>query len=181
VTGPLGAGRVGKTKTPAPRCAEAVPALRLLHRATRNELARDDPYSPLVIRQQQVAIDVELARRLRPGTEPRSGGLPETLRLALDWIERNPASTRPVADLCDRLDLSPARLNRLFRKHLGQSPLDAVNARKIMLATHRLQSGDAVKRVALDLGYRHVHDFSRFYKRQTGRAPSRIVAGGKGD
>jgi len=153
---------------------EAIPALRLLHRATRNELARDDAYSPLAIRQKQTDLDIAWARRIGRGVAPVNETFPEPLRLALDWIDRNSASTRPVADLCDRLDLSPARLNRLFQKHLGQTPLDAVNTRKIKLATQRLQSGEAVKRVALDLGYRHVHDFSRFYKHQTGTLPSQI-------
>lgn len=158
---------------------EAIPPLRLLHRATRNELARNDAYSPLAIRQKQTELDIELARRVGHDTDQETELPSGDLKLALNWIDQNPASTRPVADLCDRLDLSPARLNRLFKKHLSQTPLDAINARKIKLATQRLQSGEAVKRVALDLGYRHVHDFSRFYKRQTGRTPSRIVANGK--
>lgn len=96
------------------------------------------------------------------------------LRIALEWMRTHPASTRPVADLCDRLGVSPATLARLFKKNLGHTPMEHYNRLKIDIATHRLRAGEMVKRVALDLGYRHVHDFSRFFRRRTGINPARI-------
>ncbi len=154
--------------------AETIAALQRMHRATRNELARADKYSPIAIGKIQTDVDVALARsKKRRATEPGLG-LPENLRLALGWIQNNYASTRPVADLCDRLELSPANLARLFRRHLGRTPQDFINERKIHEATKRLQSGDAVKMVAHDMGYRHSHDFSRFYHQKTGINPSTL-------
>lgn len=153
---------------------EANAALAALHRTSRNELARRDAYSTLAVRQKQTDLDIEIARRTAQDS-PKESELPETLCTALDWIESHPDSTRPVADLCDRLDLSPSRLVRLFKRHLGSLPLHYVNSHKVRLATRRLQAGEPVKSIALDLGYRHVHDFSRFYRQQTGQSPSEIV------
>mgnify|MGYP006430378549 CR=1 FL=1 len=157
---------------------EAVEALAALHRATRNELARRDAYSALALRQKQTDLDIAIARRIAPKSTSPESDLPETLRLALEWIDSHPGSTRPVADLCDRLALSPSRLARLFKRHFGSTPLQYVNTHKSRLATRRLQAGEPVKSVALDLGYRHVHDFSRFFRHQTGRRPSDLVRAG---
>ncbi|EIQ00973.1 DNA-binding domain-containing protein, AraC-type [Opitutaceae bacterium TAV1] len=154
--------------------AETMATLQRLHRATRNELARADQYSPLALGKLQTELDIELARSREIAHADARARLPEKLRLALDWIEHHPASTRPVADLCDRLEMEPSNLARLFRRHLGRSPQDIVNEHKIRAATWRLQAGDPVKNVALDLGYRHIHDFSRFYRLKTGNTPSSL-------
>jgi transcriptional regulator GlxA family with amidase domain len=153
---------------------EAISRLLLIHRATRSELSRSDAFSALAIRAKQTELDVELARSIVRQTCPAEARLPGALRMALDWIENNLNSARPVADLCDRLEIGKAQIVRLFKNHFNQTPLEFINAQKVRFATRRLSSGQPVKAVAIDLGYLHVHDFSRFYRSQTGQRPSSV-------
>jgi len=45
----------------------------------------------------------------------------------------------------------------------------------LRFAARRLQADEPVKSIALDLGYRHGHDFSRFYRQQTGHRLSELT------
>lgn len=141
-----------------------------IHRNIRRELARGDDLSGTAIRQQRVELDILIARTV--SATHNSTHMPDRLLMALDWMQSNAASTRPVADLGDLLGLSPATLTRTFKKHLGHPPMEHFNRLKAETATRRLRMGDSVKTIAIDLGYRHPHDFSRFYRQQTGQSPS---------
>jgi len=153
------------------RVTPAVAAsLQLLHRSLRGELARHDEFTPLAVNAKQTELDILLARELTAPNPPSR--LPPLLQQAADWIRRYPGAQRPVADLCDRFDISSGRLTRLCREHLNTTPFELVNRAKVDFARTALAAGSPVKAVAHDLGYRHAHDFTRFYRLQTGTTPS---------
>jgi len=148
--------------------------LQLHHRSLRGELARRDAFTAMAVAAKQTELDILLARELT--TRPGRSKLPPLLQQAVEWIETHPGSQRPVADLCDRLDISPATLGRLTRTHLRTTPLELVNRAKIEFARRALAAGSPVKAVAHDLGYRHAHDFSRFFRARTGTRPAECLA-----
>lgn len=153
---------------------DTISRLLLIHRATRSELSRSDAFSALAIRTKQTELDIELARSISRASDPEEARLPGELWMAVDWIEKNLNSARPVADLCDRLEIGKAQIVRLFKQYFNQTPLEFINRQKVRFATRRLLSGQPVKAVAIDLGYLHVHDFSRFYRTRTGQRPGSV-------
>lgn len=146
-----------------------------LHRITRGEMSRSDAYTLESLALIQRRLDIALARCLRVSDpEELHSGPTESL---IQWMQAHLHSTRPVADLADWCQLSPQSLRRQFVKTVGVSPLSYFNQLKAEEATRLLLSGETVKAVAYKLGYRHVHDFSRFYQNHTGNLPSQVRAG----
>ena len=86
-------------------------------------------------------------------------------RPALHFLRHNPAALQPVKRLCEYLQVSPAAVRELFRRHLGRSPQAVALEVRMQHARGRLAGGVAVKQIAFELGYRHANDFSRAYKR----------------
>ena len=92
------------------------------------------------------------------------------MNLAVQYLKHNPAELQPVKKLCEYLQVSPTTLRQLFLKHLNRSPQDFALEQRMRLADRLLHSKRcSVKEVAFRLGYRHANDFSRAYKRFSGR------------
>ncbi len=143
-----------------------------LHRLTRGEVSRPDPFSLAAMRALKTTLDVRLARSRIGATFVETDAA--AVENMIEWMRSHLNSTRPVADLCDWSGFAAQSLRRQFMDATGVSPLVCFNRLKAEEATRRLLAGDSVKAVAYQLGYRHVHDFSRFYQNQTGNLPSRI-------
>ena len=97
----------------------------------------------------------------------------ENLRLldnALTLIRRNLADPElGVAFLCERLNLSPATLNRLFRQRLDCSPGRVILDRRLRLGMGLLAGSDqSIAEIAGKCGFRNSKTFSRFIRRATG-------------
>lgn len=58
---------------------------------------------------------------------------------------------RKLAKLCG---MSDRQLQRYFRTRFKRSPQDWLNERRVLAAQRLLLSGDPVKKVSLDLGYK---------------------------
>lgn len=172
-------------RTP-PRCAEcATPAdgwrefaadatlqraLQHAHALCRAEVEQPTTLTKPTLEHARLHIDLAIARSLQPRPVAPDPAL--RLELALRWLTENLATPNPVAVLCEYLQVSPVTLNRLFRAHLRES-VAAHHARLRMERAKRLlASGLTVKEVAFAVGYRHANDFSRAFKRFTGRSPA---------
>ncbi|MDV7394884.1 helix-turn-helix transcriptional regulator, partial [Arthrospira platensis SPKY1] len=71
----------------------------------------------------------------------------------------------PMSALADYLGVSPMGLQRLFKRHTGDSPGSVFHKMRMQAAQERLKKGDeSVKAVGLSFGYRHAGDFTRAYK-----------------
>ena len=70
-------------------------------------------------------------------------------------------NSRELAKLCR---LSTRQLQRDFRRVLGCSPQRWLNQQRILAAQRSLLSGEQVKKVALELGYKHVSNFCQHFK-----------------
>jgi AraC-like DNA-binding protein len=145
--------------------------LQQIHSLCRRELEKPDALSALVLEELRFRMDVAIARFKVPNRSALEPAL--RLELALRWLAQNVREPNPVARLCEYLQVSAVTLNRLFRTHLGES-VAAYHTRIRMERAGQLlkPDGAAVKEVAYELGYLHANDFSRAFKKFTGRNPS---------
>jgi len=145
--------------------------LQQIHLLCRRELEKPDALSALALEELRFRMDVVIARfktsnRLAPEPALR-------LELALRWLAQNVRERNPVASLCEYLQVSAVTLNRLFQAHLRESVASYHTRLRMERAGQLLNSdGVAVKEVAYELGYVHANDFSRAFKKFTGRNPS---------
>lgn len=145
--------------------------LQQIHSLCRRELEKPDALSALALEELRFRMDVAISRFKTPN---RSAPEPAfRLELALRWLAQNVRERNPVAPLCEYLQVSAVTLNRLFQTHLRES-VAAYHTRVRMERAGQLlkEKAVAVKEVAYELGYRHPNDFSRAFKKFSGRKPS---------
>jgi AraC-like DNA-binding protein len=145
--------------------------LQQIHSLCRRELEKPDSLSALALEELRFRMDISIARFEAPRPSAPEPAL--RLELALRWLAQNMQERNPVAPLCEYLQVSPVTLNRLFRTHLHES-VAAHHTRVRMQRARQLleKEGAAVKEVSYELGYVHANDFSRAFKKYTGRNPS---------
>lgn len=143
----------------APRRVEG--AMRRIDR-----LMRDKPEG-FTLELSRLAYDLLL--ELGRSTTPQ---YPTPVRAAVEFIQQN--LDRPVSsrEICERTGLSPTHFNRLFRKHLGTSPVSYFIAQRMAWARHLLTATAlSVKEIALTVGYDDPLYFSARFKRHVGLSP----------
>jgi len=146
--------------------------LKKIHALCRRELEKPDALSALALEELRFRMDVAISRFKAAKSSAPEPAL--RLELALRWLGQNVRECNPVASLCEYLQVSPVTLNRLFRRHLGESAAAHHTRIRMERAGELLKKdGVSVKEVAYELGYLHANDFSRAFKRFTGRNPSR--------
>ncbi len=79
--------------------------LEQLHTLCRQEVERPDELTKLAIEQLHIAIDVTVARLIRPKTQPPEPSV--RMELAIRWTAQNLAERNPVRALCEYLQVSP--------------------------------------------------------------------------
>ncbi len=110
-----------------------------------------------------VANTVPTPTRLRPQQQI------ERFRALLDSHCRQ---RLPVTHYAHALGLTAGQLTRLCHQVLGQSSLQAINARSLHEAQRELvYSKLSIKQVAAELGFVDEAYFGRFFKKQTGQRP----------
>jgi AraC-like DNA-binding protein len=98
-------------------------------------------------------------------------GPPELERMK-EYIEFHMAEPVSLSDLATFARLSPSTVGRLFRQHLGTTPVTWILRVKVerarrLLRTRRL----TVEEVAAEVGFTDPYYFSRCFKKQTGQTP----------
>jgi AraC-like DNA-binding protein len=92
---------------------------------------------------------------------------PAVKQLMLFFFERHQVAA--LARLCD---MSASHFTRTFRAAFGTSPIDWLRRRRITEAQRLLvESDDAIKRIAEQVGYGDRFFFSRDFKKLTGQTP----------
>ncbi len=98
--------------------------------------------------------------------------LPEKLTRVLRYVGSNQNKQLTVGGICRDVGLSRSSLVRLFRDHLGRSPLQYVLEQKIELSKSLIASGRfSLKEIAYKLGYTSQTYFSRQFTQLTGQSP----------
>ncbi|MGZ5986345.1 MAG: bifunctional transcriptional activator/DNA repair enzyme AdaA, partial [Caulobacteraceae bacterium] len=117
--------------------------------------------------------------RCRPETAPDVGawrGSSNTVNRALALIEQGALDDgRDLAALGERLGVGERQLRRLFRQHLGASPLSVAQTRRVHLAKQLLhETRLPMAEVALASGFGSVRRFNETFQALFARPPSAL-------
>jgi AraC family transcriptional regulator, regulatory protein of adaptative response / DNA-3-methyladenine glycosylase II len=114
--------------------------------------------------------------RCRPETAPDLGawrGTSNTVSRALALIELGALNEASVDDLAGRLGVGERQLRRLFRQHLGASPIAVAQTRRILLAKQLIhETRLPMAEIAFAAGFGSVRRFNEAFRALFGRAPS---------
>ena len=116
--------------------------------------------------------------RCRPETAPEMGawrGTSNTVSRALSMIELGALDEGNVEELAERLGLGERQLRRLFREHLGASPVSVAQTRRVLLAKQLIhETRLPLTEVAFASGFGSVRRFNETFSALFGRAPGEL-------
>ena len=99
---------------------------------------------------------------------------PAALSKALTYIRQNYNQKISLEQLCEHSNVSPQHMIRLFKKHLGTTPVKYINHLKVLHAIDILRSSDrSIKEIAYGLGFENPHYFSRLFAKEESLSPSK--------
>jgi AraC family transcriptional regulator of adaptative response / DNA-3-methyladenine glycosylase II len=128
--------------------------------------------------EEAVAAGFRACLRCRPETAPGTpawNGTSTTVSRALRLITEGVLQAENVAGVAERLGVSARHLNRLFRVHLGSSPIAVARAWRLHFAKQLISDTDLpMFRVALASGFRSVRRFNDSIRKLYGRTPSEL-------
>lgn len=70
--------------------------------------------------------------------------------------------------------VSVRQLQRVFHKNFRRTPQEWLNEQRILAVKQALLQGDSVKKVALEMGFKHSSHLCRQFKMLTGTTPSQF-------
>lgn len=116
--------------------------------------------------------------RCRPEASPDLGawrGTSNTVSRALALIEAGAMDDGDVDALASRLGVGERQLRRLFRQHLGASPVSVAQTRRVLLAKQLIQETRLpMSEVALASGFGSVRRFNETFLQLFGRPPGEL-------
>lgn len=116
--------------------------------------------------------------RCRPETAPDLGawrGTSNTVARALALIEAGALDEGDVEALGDRLGVGARQLRRLFRKHLGASPVAVAQTARVLLAKQLIHDTDLpMAEVAFAAGFGSVRRFNETFQALYQRPPGAL-------
>lgn len=122
--------------------------------------------------------------RCRPEISPDSAawrGSSNTVSRALALIEAGALDDGSIEQLADRLGVGGRQLRRLFRQHLGASPVTVAQTRRVHLAKQLIHDTDlSMTEVALASGFGSIRRFNETFQRLFRRPPASLRRGGRG-
>jgi AraC-like DNA-binding protein len=115
----------------------------------------------------------DLAIRAEPQRVRLARKVTEVARLA-----ETDRSLRRLADLCDRADIGPRQLQRLFLEYAGVPPVWVLRRYRLIDAAEAVKDGQQVSwaTIAADLGYADQAHLSRDFRAAIGKTPSAYAA-----
>ncbi len=107
-----------------------------------------------------------------PCIAARLGTRNENLLRAIEWIEDNFQTESGIGNLYDAVGVSPRQIQRLFRDHVGLSPLKYMKERRLRHARALLAETDmSVVQIAALCCYETTTYFSADFRRRYGVSP----------
>jgi AraC family transcriptional regulator of adaptative response / DNA-3-methyladenine glycosylase II len=116
--------------------------------------------------------------RCRPETAPDLGawrGTSNTVARALALIELGALDAGNLEALAERLGVGERQLRRLFREHLGASPIGVAQTRRVLLAKQLIhETRLPMTEIAFASGFSSVRRFNETFRALFGRAPGAL-------
>ncbi len=123
--------------------------------------------------------------RCRPETSPDLGawrGTSNTVSRALALIEAGALDETDVEGLAGRLGVGARQLRRLFRQHLGASPIAVAQTRRVLLAKQLIhETRLPMAEVALAAGFGSIRRFNETFQALYARPPQALRRARSGD
>jgi AraC family transcriptional regulator, regulatory protein of adaptative response / DNA-3-methyladenine glycosylase II len=123
--------------------------------------------------------------RCRPETAPYMGawrGTSNSVSRGLALIELGALDEVGVDALAGRLGLGERQLRRLFRQHLGASPIAVAQARRVLLAKQLIHETQLpMSEIAFAAGFGSIRRFNETFSTLFGRAPGELRDASKPD
>mgnify|MGYP001985436259 FL=1 len=118
--------------------------------------------------------------RCRPESAPQSpawNGTLSTVVRAIRLIETGALNGGHVGALAERLGISERHLSRLFRKHVGASPLQTARTLRLQHAKRLLDTSELkIADIAFEAGFGSVRQFNATFAEKYRSVPSRYRA-----
>ncbi|MGC1407660.1 MAG: AlkA N-terminal domain-containing protein [Acetobacteraceae bacterium] len=122
--------------------------------------------------------------RCRPETAPDLAawhGTSNTVSRALALIEMGALDEGDIAGLAERLGVGARQLHRLFRQHLGASPLAVAQTRRILLAKQLIhETSLRMSEIAMASGFGSIRRFNETFHALYQRPPGALRRGSGG-
>jgi AraC family transcriptional regulator of adaptative response / DNA-3-methyladenine glycosylase II len=119
--------------------------------------------------------------RCRPEVSPELAfwrGSSNTVSRALALIESGGLDDDDVEGLANRLGVGARQLRRLFRQHVGASPIAVAQTRRVLLAKQLIhETSLPMAEVALASGFNSVRRFNETFRDLFGRPPAELRRG----
>lgn len=116
--------------------------------------------------------------RCRPESSPDLDawrGTSATVSRGLKLIEGGALDGGDVASLADRLEIGDRQLRRLFRQHVGATPIAVAQTRRVLLAKQLIHQTDlSMIDVAMASGFNSVRRFNETFQQLYRRPPSQL-------
>jgi len=114
--------------------------------------------------------------RCRPETAPFCpawNGTRTTVGRALKLIEGGVLDDKGVDELAGRLGIGPRHLSRLFRRHLGASPVQTAMTLRLHRAKHLVEDTDLrITEIAFQVGFKSLRRFNAAFAELYQQPPS---------
>ncbi|MGL5695182.1 MAG: helix-turn-helix domain-containing protein, partial [Peptostreptococcaceae bacterium] len=95
-------------------------------------------------------------------------------RDAANYIHFNLSSNLTVSNIADYLCITPNYLYRIFKKEYNTSVIDYINKKRIKESIKLMKENDMqIQEIAEKVGFNDISYFSRLFKREIGRSPSK--------
>src|SRR3990170_3222502 len=116
--------------------------------------------------------------RCRPETAPELAawrGTSNTVSRALALIDAGALDEEGLDRLAERLGVGERQLRRLFRQHLGASPVSVAQTRRVLLAKQLIHETQLpMAEVALASGFGSIRRFNETFLQMFGRSPATL-------
>jgi AraC-like DNA-binding protein len=162
------------------------PGLVAAHRAFAAAAAGMDRLERSLNGQVVAALAMLAMRRTLP--DDRRSLLDDThrislrLRPALEYIDQHLAETIAISDLARLLDCGEDHCTRLFRRHLGQTPIAYIISRRVQRAGMLMtDTGLGLSAIARLCGFANRQYLGRQFQRHLGVAPTRFRIAAHGE
>jgi AraC-like DNA-binding protein len=136
-------------------------------------LMQDRPANTPALVHASIARLIALAFSCRQRQTPAEPQSPAVLHRAIEQMKLFYFQKHRVADLAGLCGVSESHFTRIFRAAFGTTPIDWLRRERISQAKRRLvETSDAIKEIAAQVGYSDHYFFSKDFKQLTGLPPS---------